>query len=338
MKIAIIGAGWMGSHISYILNKKGCDIKIFESANKIFSGMSGYNTNRLHMGYHYPRSLITRKQSFNGYKNFTKFYPGLYKKITNNYIAIANKGTRVNFKDYKKIMLSSGLKIYNTNKLKSKIQNVDGVIKTKEGLILYEKAANFFYKKLKKFLILKKKTKNFIVKKKKIILDNQEYDWVIDCSASHWRKNNIFNISFEPRVTFVYKSKIKNFALMVLDGNFFTLYPHKNNLYTLGSVKFSRFKKFRKLNSALSFSKQITKKEILKRKEMSEKIVLNFFPSFNKDFSFKTYYKSMTTLFNSKKDSRPTLINKEKKIITVLGGKIDTIFEAEKKILNILKL
>ena len=104
MKIAIIGAGWMGSHISYILNKKGCDIKIFESANKIFSGMSGYNTNRLHMGYHYPRSLITRKQSFNGYKNFIKFYPGLYKKITNNYIAIANKGTRVNFKDYKKMI------------------------------------------------------------------------------------------------------------------------------------------------------------------------------------------------------------------------------------------
>ena len=45
----------------------------------------------------------------------------------------------------------------------------------------------------------------------------------------------------------------------------------------------------------------------------------------------------ITTLFNSKKDSRPTLVKKEKKLITVLGGKIDTIFEAERKILEILK-
>ena len=100
-------------------------------------------------------------------------------------------------------------------------------------------------------------------------------------------------------------------------GNFFTLYPHKKNLYTLGSVKYSRFKKFKNLKSATIFSKNISKKEIVKRKEMSEKIVLNFFPSFSKDFSFKTYYKSMTTLFNSKKDSRPTLINKEKKLCTM---------------------
>ena len=338
MKIAVIGAGWMGSHISYALYKKGHEIKLYESSNKIFSGMSGYNTNRLHMGYHYPRSLITRLQSISGYKKFIKIYPNLYKKIKNNYIAIAKKKSHVDFEKYKKVMKSTGLKINITNSLNNKIKNVDGVIKTDEGLVLYNKAANFFQKKLKKILILKTNPKKIIFKKKRIILDNIEYDWIIDCSGSQWRKNDIFNISFEPRVTFIYKSKIKDFALMVLDGNFFTLYPHKKNLYTLGSVKYSRFKKFKNLKPATIFSKNISKKEIVKRKEMSEKIILNFFPSFNKDFSFKTYYKSMTTLFNSKKDSRPTLINKEKKIITVLGGKIDTIFEAEKKILKILKL
>ena len=45
----------------------------------------------------------------------------------------------------------------------------------------------------------------------------------------------------------------------------------------------------------------------------------------------------MTTVFNSKKDSRPTLVNKQNRLITVLGGKIDTIFEAEKEILKIIK-
>ena len=82
MKVAVIGAGWMGAHISNVLNIKGYDVKIFESKKKIFLGMSGHNTNRLHMGYHYPRSLITRKQSINGYNKFIKEYPNLYKKIT----------------------------------------------------------------------------------------------------------------------------------------------------------------------------------------------------------------------------------------------------------------
>ena len=68
MKIAIIGAGWMGAHISNVLNQKGYNVNLYESKSKIFSGMSGYNTNRLHMGYHYPRSQITRLQSFYGYK------------------------------------------------------------------------------------------------------------------------------------------------------------------------------------------------------------------------------------------------------------------------------
>ena len=87
MKIAVIGAGWMGAHISNVLNIKRYDVKIFESKKKIFLGMSGYNTNRLHMGYHYPRSLITRKQSINGYNKFIKEYPNLYKKITNIFLS-----------------------------------------------------------------------------------------------------------------------------------------------------------------------------------------------------------------------------------------------------------
>ena len=36
MKVAVIGAGWMGAHISNVLNIKGYDVKIFESKKKNF--------------------------------------------------------------------------------------------------------------------------------------------------------------------------------------------------------------------------------------------------------------------------------------------------------------
>ena len=337
MKIAVIGAGWMGLHISYILSKKGYDIKIYELANKIFSGMSGHNTNRLHMGYHYPRSLITRMQSIDGFKKFVKEYPNLYKKIPNNYIAIAKKGSHVNFNNYKKIMISSGLKIKETKEMNNQLINIEGIIKSSEGLILHEKAAEFFLKKIKKILKLNKTPKKIVPKNSSIYLDNIKYDWVIDCTALQWRKNNLFNISFEPRITHVYKSNLKNFALMIMDGNFFNIFPLKNNLYTLGTPKYSKFKKFKNINKAKLFYKKIINKEVIKRKKLSEDIIANFYPNYKKIFKYVGYYKSITTLFNSKKDSRPTLVKKEKKLITVLGGKIDTIFEAERKILEILK-
>jgi len=337
MKIAVIGAGWMGLHISYILSKKGYDIKIYELANKIFSGMSGHNTNRLHMGYHYPRSLITRMQSIDGFKKFVKEYPNLYKKIPNNYIAIAKKGSHVNFNNYKKIMISSGLKIKETQEMNNQLINIEGIIKSPEGLILHEKAAEFFLKKIKKILKLNKTPKKIVLKNSSIYLDNIRYDWVIDCTALQWRKNNLFNISFEPRITHVYKSNLKNFALMIMDGNFFNIFPLKNNLYTLGTPKYSKFKKFKNINKAKLFYKKIINKEVIKRKKLSEDIIANFYPNYKKIFKYVGYYKSITTIFNSKKDSRPTLVKKEKKLITVLGGKIDTIFEAERKILEILK-
>lgn len=338
MKVAIIGAGWIGSHIGSVLSTRGCETTIFEINNKIFSGMSGYNTNRLHMGYHYPRSIITRKQSLEGYKNFVKKYPNLYKNVKNNYIAIANKKSLINFNDYKKIMIISGLKIKETKEMNNQLINIEGIIKSPEGLILHEKAAEFFLKKIKKILKLNKTPKKIILKNSSIYLDNIKYDWVIDCSALQWRKNNLFNISFEPRITHVYKSNLKNFALMIMDGDFFNIFPLKNNLYTLGTPKYSKFKKFKDINKAKLFYKKITNKEVIKRKKLSEDIIANFYPNYKKIFKYVGYYKSITTLFNSKKDSRPTLVKKERKLITVLGGKIDTIFEAEKKILEILKI
>ena len=56
-KIAIIGAGWFGCHIALeILKLNKFKIQIFERNKDIFNGASSNNQNRLHLGFHYPRS------------------------------------------------------------------------------------------------------------------------------------------------------------------------------------------------------------------------------------------------------------------------------------------
>ena len=90
IKIAIIGSGWFGCHIGLKLKKKNFNVKIFEKGNDIFFNSSGNNTNRLHLGFHYPRSIKTREMSYKGYKRFVKEYPKLSSKINENIYAIAD--------------------------------------------------------------------------------------------------------------------------------------------------------------------------------------------------------------------------------------------------------
>lgn len=337
-KIMVIGAGWMGCHLSYVLKSNGHDVTLFDKG-EIFSGMSGFNTNRLHMGYHYPRSYQTRMQSKNGYKKFLKKYPKLIKKIRNNLIYIIKKYSLIDFNTYKKVMIFSGLKINKTNYFKKELSDVEGLIKVEEAQILQDKSKNFFSNKLKSILIKNSKIniKEIKHKNRRFFYKNEIFDFIIDCTAGQFSKHKIFDISYEPRITYIYKSKIKNFALMAMDGSFYNIFPYKNKDYILGSPKYSKFRKFKNLQKAKYFLKKIKKKEINKRRFESENLVKRTFKKFNFYFKYKYYFFSLTTVMNSESDNRATLVKKYKNIIHVLGGKIDTIFEAEKEVLRLIR-
>tara|TARA_Y100000768_G_scaffold383586_1_gene366026 strand:- start:2553 stop:3557 length:1005 start_codon:yes stop_codon:yes gene_type:complete len=330
----IVGGGWMGCHIAYVLVKKGYHVKLFER-KKIFNGMSGSNTNRLHMGYHYPRSYQTRIQSMMGYKKFKKIYPFLSKQIKNNLIYIIKGQSLIDYNTYKKVMRSSNLEINETKFFRKELSNYEGIIKVNETQILQNSAKKFFKSKLKKNIIENKKvTPKEIKFSKKIEFENNIYDFLIDCTAGHLFKKKVFDISYEPRVTWIYKSNLKSFALMAMDGEFYNIFPYDKKRYILGTPKYSKFKKFKNLNSAQNFLKKIKNKDVINRKILSENIVKKSFINFNSIFKYSGFFYSLTTIFNSNSDNRPTLVKKEKNIFHVLGGKIDTIFEAEKEILK----
>lgn len=336
-RILIIGAGWMGCHLALTLIKRGYKVELFEK-KKIFNGMSGANTNRLHMGYHYPRSFQTRIQSKLGFYNFLKRYPSLTKKIKNNLIYIIRKYSLVDFDTYKKIMESSKLKIKETNFFRQELLDVDGLIKVNETQILQEKSKKFFKSKLKNNIFENTEVKlNQLKLGQTISYKKKQFDYLIDCTAGHLFNKKIFDISYEPRVTWIYKSKLKNFALMAMDGSFYNIFPYTNNNYLLGTPKHSKFNKINNLDKAIEFLKNIKKVDVIKRRDLSENIVEKTFLNFNKFFKYSDYFFSLTTIFNSKSDNRPTLVKRRKNIIFVLGGKIDTIFEAEKEVFKILK-
>ncbi len=110
MKIAIIGAGIFGSIAAELLSNSGHAVNLYDQKSQILSGASGNNSNRIHLGFHYPRDLDTAIQSRRGYESFrTTFlefcnfnFPCIY--------AISQEGSKTSILEFSKFIKSANLR------------------------------------------------------------------------------------------------------------------------------------------------------------------------------------------------------------------------------------
>ena len=106
-RVLVIGAGIFGTTIAIELKKNNIDCVLVEKNDDIFSGASGNNTGRVHLGYHYPRDIETAVQSFQNAKKFSeRFQNAILRKIPNNYYIVndeQNLTSVENFEEFCKI-------------------------------------------------------------------------------------------------------------------------------------------------------------------------------------------------------------------------------------------
>ena len=70
----IIGAGLYGLYAADFCGKKGERVLVLERDGGAFRRATYINQARVHMGYHYPRSLSTAKKSAGYFKRFCEEY------------------------------------------------------------------------------------------------------------------------------------------------------------------------------------------------------------------------------------------------------------------------
>lgn len=339
MKIAVIGAGWFGCHIALELLKEGYQIKVFEREKDIFLGASGNNQNRLHLGYHYPRSYITREQSKNGFLKFKKYYPDFSSKIKNNFYGLSNKKNNIlDFDTYLQILKSSKLPFKKVNHKNYNFQNFDGMIRCYEEYINTSNAKKFFLKKLNHKIKFNYEIKNIKKLGSQFVIDNENFDFVVNASWQQFSPIKKWDLSYELCISILYKnSRIKTTALTIMDGPFYTLYPWRSNIYNLYSVKYSRFKKAKNFNKIKLAINNIKDKELIKIKKSMEHEFLDYFPNFKKEFKFYKYLKTFRTIIDKNNHGRDYQINYKGGIFHVLSGKIDHIFLASNDIKKCIK-
>lgn len=319
-RIKIIGAGLFGCCIGYELNRAGHDVTIIEKSNDIMQKASKCNHNRIHFGYHYPRSIETAKQSLDGYKIFLKHYKDCLLTKFPNYYMIA-KDSKVNSKEY--IDFCNSVSIDTIEKYPS-----DNFInKNQIDLSLVVQEAVYDYDILKS--LVKENIKDIKIKFNTPFDGNiDDCDYLINTSYAGINKVNKLlgvpeiKIKLQDVVIPIFKMNSEPIGLTIMDGPFASIMPKgKNkNEFLLYNVVHSIIK-----NNNLDIEKIYAESE-------------KYYP-FLSNVERVGYWRTTRALPINDNDERLSEIFTYKshpKIISILSGKITTCHKIGKDILNLI--
>lgn len=313
MKIAIIGAGWVGSHLAKSLMGEH-DVALFD-ANEIFYGSSSHNQNRLHLGYHYARDYRTRELCRTTYPKFLEEYGHVVDAVDKNYYIVPENNSLLDYKTYTKIYDDFTT---HTEVQLEYLQNISGALDTQEKYINPQKCKEYFESILSSIFVAKSIDSDGLEELK------SEYDFVINATNNSLNPitDNIFS---EKCDTLLYKKKrdVDFGALTFVDGKLFSLYPHDrpNDIYSLSDVEFTPHPSY-------------TVEE--KRRLIVEK-VLCYYSNFLEDFEFVGFHTGKKEKVKDLSDCRIPLIRKEDNVFSIFTGKIQGIYYIQEAIENALK-
>src|ERR1700722_6837900 len=94
MRILVIGAGLFGCYTAFVLSESNYSVDLIDEQDDIMLKASYVNHNRIHLGYHYLRSIETAEQSIEGLLSFLFYYGDSVIYQFPNYYGIASKGSK----------------------------------------------------------------------------------------------------------------------------------------------------------------------------------------------------------------------------------------------------
>ena len=326
MKFGIIGAGWYGCHIAHYLQKKGfTDIIIFDKSNDFFSGASSKNQNRLHLGYHYPRSKNTIEECEKGFSKFNCVYSEFLNTVPNN-LYLIHKKSKISFEEYIQLFPNLKQQIEELkNVLDFEISNVnEKIFVVSEMFINNNKAKTYFTKQLSCFF-KSSDTIEFDISTSTI--NSISFDYIFNCTNNQYVPIPLtIQPIYELFCSFIYKIDFKEVsAITIMDGEFFSIYPYniEEKLYTITHVKYGVLEK----NSTHNFSIEDT--IIEERRELIESEIFETIPHLKNIVSYKRYFVSNKTKYDYETDDRSIRIFNKDRYYSFSGGKISGIFEME---------
>lgn len=370
--IIIIGAGLYGLYSALSVGEKGKRVLVLEKEDSAFKRATYVNQARVHLGYHYPRSLSTAKKSANYFNLFNDKYGFCVKKDFDQIYATSANFSWTNAKEFEKFCKNTKIPCKKLNPDDYfKDGMCDGTFLTQEYTFDAFVLRDYFLKEISLHdnieIVYNSEIEN-IEKKDSVysisLKDKQIYETPFLLSATYASVNQILNmLNFEPFkikyelceiILCKVNDKLKNIGLTVMDGPFFSIMPFGlTNYHSLTSVTFTphttsyeklpTFKCQLKSNGYCSPSCLGNCNQCPAKPESAWPYMSRLAKKYMKD-EFQFEY--VDSLFSIKPilmateidDSRPTVIRKYSEnptFVTVLSGKINTVFDLEEELKNV---
>lgn len=339
-KILIIGAGLFGSVIaSKLATNKDFTIDLVEENNSIMQLASLNNHNRMHLGYHYLRSIKTAEQSVEGILSFMFDYGEAVVTQFPNYYAIANDNSKTTAEEFADFCDRVGISYDEDYPAKDLLERskIEACFKVPEPIFDYD--------------ILKRNIENQLAKQKNITLylntccngleykrdrfiaklndDIREYDVVVNATYAGINKINSYlgiplkKLLYEDVLIPYFLYPMSRTGLTVMDGEFCSVMPKGNNKneFLLYHVEHSV------LNSFIGERNQCQQATLSSDTigNMYKKSA-DFYP-FLKDIKHVDYWRTIRAVYENSDDARLSEIFSYPEVdnyYTVLSGKVCT--------------
>ena len=320
MRIRVLGGGWYGCHLALALIEAGHDVRLYEEAATLFSGASGNMPGRLHLGFHYPRSLATRDACRAHYARFMARYGHLTRGVPTNIYAIARDHSLVDFGNYVQSLKGDVDFVKIESPGEFGLANVEGALLTGERHTLIGAAREWFTKLLGDAVIHDPSQRDS---------DHLEYDLTVDCTFCARDGQGVDR--YEPCVTGILSGPT-NVAVTIMDGPFPSLYPwdEVNGLNSITSAKFTPLtKECTTYGEARAILDETSDRTLRERcMEMVEQI-RHYYPRV-RDYNFVGCKKAIRAMPLSGSDTRLVdVVRSDPKTIRIRASKLDAIFYAE---------
>ena len=369
--IVIIGGGFYGCSIAVELRKQGKSVAILEKESDIMQRASYTNQARIHQGYHYPRSILTALRSQTNFDKFINEFSDCVYDDFDKYYAIAKTTSKVNAEQFRQFCHRINAPLEKAPKNVSALFNpnlIEQVFKVREYAFDAIKLKNIMLNLIEQQKVdiglncdVLTVSKSGDVLKVNYSQHSSQHNlttrYVLNCTYSGINQlNHDSNLPLVPL-----KHELTEMALMqmpdelvnsgftVMDGPFFSIMPFPaRGLHSLSHVRYTPHtywlddsdKHFVDTRKFIKNHAYVNKQKIKSYHVHMLNDAVRYLPALKECNYVDSIWEIKTILPQSEvDDSRPILFKRNQKlanVVSVMGGKIDNIFDIRDKLNELL--
>lgn len=363
----IIGAGLYGLYAADFCGSRGQRVLVLEYDSAPFQRATYINQARVHMGYHYPRSLTTAVKSAGYFRRFVEDFGFCIHHKFDQVYATSDKFSWTSASQFQEFCRAAGIKCEETaTACYFKPGMCDGAFLTEEYTYDAKILQKFYQDKLQGNrnvdMVFNARIERIVRQDKKFLVVGREnsYEAPYVLNASYASVNQVirkvegigqdlFGIKYELcEIILCHPSeKLKNTGITVMDGPFFSIMPFgKTGLHSLTAVTFTPH--VTSYSQEPSFSCQGKGKgcspenlgncnECANRPDSAWPYMSHLADKYLRPeytYTYKESLYSMKPILKSSEvdDSRPTAIkvmSRQPAFVSVLSGKINTVYDLD---------